>query len=455
MRATESIQSPDASPIGDSPDPVGAGGGPVDDSALLAEFVRSHSEEAFSSIVGRHLDLVCCVAYSRVRNHALSRDVAQTVFITLARKAAGLPPGVILSGWLFRTARFAAADAMKSEMRRERREMQAARMETNPGENGSQSTWEELVPLLPEALAVLRETDRRCILLRFFERKSLREVGAALGIREVAARQRVARAAEKLHRFFANRGVGISAALLLAGLSGLTLQAAPAGLHASIVAEMARLAGTLPTAATPSVRIVRRLRPHAQAFVASVLVSVAVAVAFLRFAGPASPLEALRARNEALRDGDGARYVSVIYFRPGPEEALKPLLDENTRARGRFVKAIRDRLGDGAADGVLLRLADILTDRQLSDANVTIEDRAATVALVGGPGLKFVRDGNAWKFDLLRMPGIPPATPMAAGLRRDTVAMDAMVPEIRAGTYANAPAILEELRKRSAIGATP
>ena len=57
----------------------------------------------------------------------------------------------------------------------------------------------------------LDETDRSAVLLRYFENKSLREVGEALGTSEDAAQKRVSRAVERLREFFSKRNVTIGA----------------------------------------------------------------------------------------------------------------------------------------------------------------------------------------------------------------------------------------------------
>ena len=66
----------------------------------------------------------------------------------------------------------------------------------------SQSTpdaaWQQIEPLLDEAMANLSTADHDAVVLRYFESRSLREVGAALGSSEDAAQKRVARALERL-----------------------------------------------------------------------------------------------------------------------------------------------------------------------------------------------------------------------------------------------------------------
>jgi len=82
----------------------------------------------------------------------------------------------------------------------------------------------------------LGEKDRNAIVLRYFENKNLREVGAALGASEDSARVRINRALEKLRKFFTKRGVMLSAAVIATAVSANSVQAAPMGLAATISA---------------------------------------------------------------------------------------------------------------------------------------------------------------------------------------------------------------------------
>ena len=97
-------------------------------------------------------------------------------------KSAQPARGNHLSAWLYRAARFAASDARKMAFRRQQREHQAVQMNTISPTSSDESGWEQIAPLLDEAMAALGEKDRNAVMLRFFEQESLEEVGVALGI---------------------------------------------------------------------------------------------------------------------------------------------------------------------------------------------------------------------------------------------------------------------------------
>jgi hypothetical protein len=103
--------------------------------------------------------------------------------------------------------------------------------------------WEHIAPHLDAALGELTEPDRDAVFLRYFERKSAREMAQILDTSEEAAQKRVSRAVDRLREFFAKRGVTVGASGLVVVISANAVQAAPVGLAVTI-STAAALAGT-------------------------------------------------------------------------------------------------------------------------------------------------------------------------------------------------------------------
>jgi RNA polymerase sigma factor (sigma-70 family) len=220
------------------------------DSELLQSYAESGSEAAFTELVNRYVNIVHSAALRQVGGDShLAQDVTQSVFLDLARKARSLPTRTVLVGWLYTSARFAAAKVVRGEQRRHNREQEAYTMqqllapESSPGPN-----WENVRPALDAVMHELNERDRNALLLRYFEGRQLAEVGSKLGLSEDAARMRVGRALDKLRHLLGKRGITLSITALAALLGTETIHAAPAGLAAAVagtaLANAATGAGT-------------------------------------------------------------------------------------------------------------------------------------------------------------------------------------------------------------------
>jgi RNA polymerase sigma factor (sigma-70 family) len=211
----------------------------ANDMDLVREFARQNSETAFAELVRRHINLVYSVALRFTGNPGDAQDVTQAVFIILARKAAGLPARTVLTGWLYETTRFTAIRLLRSHARRQARE-QEAYMQSTLNQSGTDHLWRQLAPHLEAAMSRLNAKERTLLALRFYENKTGAEAAALLGIREEAAHKRTARALEKLRKIFTKRGVSSTTAILAGAISANSVQAAPAGLAATISATAAK-----------------------------------------------------------------------------------------------------------------------------------------------------------------------------------------------------------------------
>jgi uncharacterized protein (TIGR03435 family) len=199
-----------------------------DDMRLVREYASRQSESAFATLVSRHTNLVYSAALRQTHDPQLAEEVTQVVFIILARKAPSLGAKTILTGWLYRTAGYVSGSALKRQLRRQHREQEAFMQSELDAQ--SDAAWNQLSPLLDEAMLRLGQTDRDALVLRFFEGRSLNEVGSALGASEEAAKKRVNRALEKLRNFFAKRGVDSTTAAIAETISAHSVHAAPVAL---------------------------------------------------------------------------------------------------------------------------------------------------------------------------------------------------------------------------------
>ncbi|MGZ4973656.1 MAG: RNA polymerase sigma factor [Limisphaerales bacterium] len=205
-----------------------------DDMELVRDYARRGSEEAFATLVSRHVNLVYSVAVHQLRDIHLAEEVTQAAFIILARKAGSLDSKTILSAWLCRTAQYAAADALRSQRRRQIRE-QEAYMQSTPNETEPDpAPWQDIAPLLNVAMAGLGEKHHSALVLRYFEGKDWKQVGAELGIDQRTAQTRARRAVEKLRKFFVKRGLVLASTAIAGAISTNAVQAAPAALSKTV-----------------------------------------------------------------------------------------------------------------------------------------------------------------------------------------------------------------------------
>jgi RNA polymerase sigma factor (sigma-70 family) len=274
------------------------------DGELLRRYAEHGDEAAFAEVVRRQVDLVHSAAVRLVGGDPhLAQDVTQAVFTALARQARGLARRASLAGWLHTTARYIAAKTRRGERRRFWREQEAFIM--NHGDERAEINWDLLRPALDEAVGALNATDREAVLLRFFQNKSHQEVGEMLGLNEDTARKRVERALEKLRAHFGRRGVTVSAGLLAEVIAVNSVQAAPAGLAASVAG--AALAGVGSGAAGVFEKIFAMTTKTK--IITGAAVVIAVLVAMLPYAVERREVERLTVELQRAKQPAGAAFA--------------------------------------------------------------------------------------------------------------------------------------------------
>jgi RNA polymerase sigma factor (sigma-70 family) len=265
------------------------------DQQLLRDYTGRRSEAAFAELVRRHVDFVYSAALRMVRDAHLAEDVTQGAFVALAQNAGQLTDRPVLSGWLHRTAQNLAANIVRSEVRRRAREQEAAAMNELLATE-SNTIWEHIAPHLDAALGELNEPDRDALLLRYFERKSAREMAQTLGTTEDAAQKRVSRAVERLREFFSKRNVRIGTSGLAVLISANAVQAAPAGLAAAISTAAGIAGATIASTATATA-----IKTIAMTTLQKALITTALAVVAGTGIYEARQASRLREENQSLQ----------------------------------------------------------------------------------------------------------------------------------------------------------
>lgn len=369
----------------------------IDDAELLRRYVADRSQSAFAELVHRRVNLVYSVALRQVGGDAhLAEDVTQKVFADLARKAPSLTDRAVLSGWLYRSAQFAASDVVRAERRRRVREQTSSLMHEITSEPGSAMDWDRIRPLLDEAMGELREDDRDAIALRFFEGRAFAEVGRTLQLTEEAARKRVERALDKLAAVLARRGVTSTSAAVGAVLAQQVAVAAPAGLAAAVTGAACAGAG----AAAGAAGLAAFLNPFGLALGTGAVAAVAIGVAVYEAGVARRQAGEMAALTQAHR-ATVATLAEVQQRLAQAEQHRRAAEEDNTRLLAAIQQQSAARTAAAApGDGAARTEAEPLTH----DAVQARYRRAQELARTGDPA-EALRE-LLWCFDT----GMPPIT---------------------------------------------
>jgi RNA polymerase sigma factor (sigma-70 family) len=223
----------------------------TDSSELLRAYATQGDESAFRALVDCYLPLVYSTALRQVGgNTTLAEEVAQDVFIALARKSHSLVDRPTLTPWLFNATRLSAINNLRREQRHLEREQKAYVMQQiDPG--SETIDWDRIRPTLDVLLSQLSPRDQETLFMRFFEGRTFAEIGEKLHIGENGARLRSNRALDKVNALLTRRGIQSTSAVLSSVLATQHSSAVPAGLAAttstSVLSGSAAATGGLAT----------------------------------------------------------------------------------------------------------------------------------------------------------------------------------------------------------------
>ena len=299
-----------------------------------------------------------------VRDTHLAEDVTQNAFVALAQNARQLTDRPVFSGWLHRTAQNLAANTVRSDVRRRAREQEAAAMNELLAPE-PEAIWEHIAPQLDAALGELNELDRDALLLRYFERKSAREMAQTLGTSEDAAQKRVSRAVEHLREFFAKRGVTVGASGLVVIISANAVQAAPAGLAATI-STAATLAGTTLATTTTATAI----KTIAMTTIQKTLITATIAAAVGTGIFEAHQASMLRSQNRTLQQQQATLTGQIAQLK-SDNEGLSNRFAQAGRSPSLSSERLRELLKLRGEVGVLRR-----QQRELEQAAAAAQSKA-------------------------------------------------------------------------------
>src|SRR3954452_11553418 len=174
----------------------------VDDAALerLVEAARDGDSDAFGRLFDHFHGPVYRYIVSRVQRPADAEDLTQLVFVKVLE---ALPRyesrGVPFGGWLFRLARNAVIDFVRTRHEHTELDTIAERADAEAGPDELAVTREG-IEAVGAALAALTDEQREAIALRFFSGLSAREAAEAMGRQEGTIRGLQFRAIAALRR---------------------------------------------------------------------------------------------------------------------------------------------------------------------------------------------------------------------------------------------------------------
>lgn len=165
----------------------------------LVQRAVSGDQGAFESLVNRHYTLVYRVAYKWRGKREDAEDIAQEVFVKLARAIYGFKGGASFTTWLYRITVNTARDFLKREsVKKAYEDAYAVELgaERRGGRNDNPGRPEDVYRALDKLPVKLKEA----VILVLAEGLSHKEAAVALGCAETTVSWRIFQARKKLEK---------------------------------------------------------------------------------------------------------------------------------------------------------------------------------------------------------------------------------------------------------------
>jgi RNA polymerase sigma-70 factor, ECF subfamily len=169
----------------------------------LAQISKAQKDpREFAPVYDKYYDDIFIYISRRIEDLDIVADVTSRTFTNcLSNLHKFRYMGVPFSAWLYKIAMNEIRQFFRSKKRYPRT---VCLTEYNLNELGEEtvveSEYDKAHELVPKLLSQLNEKDLQCIELRFFEKKSFKEIGYLLGLTEVNAKVRTYRILKKLKK---------------------------------------------------------------------------------------------------------------------------------------------------------------------------------------------------------------------------------------------------------------
>lgn len=165
----------------------------VSDASLVGEAVRGNAS-AFAELVRRHERSMLALAYACTRCSSTSADVVQEAYIRVWKRLGDLREPEKFVPWLAQTVRRLSTNALRSPSRRLKLVGDDS-LDANSGvSDGDALEQQDMTRLIDKAIASLDDTTASCVMLRYYQDLSSKEIGAMLDLSPAAVDMRLSRA---------------------------------------------------------------------------------------------------------------------------------------------------------------------------------------------------------------------------------------------------------------------